>query len=635
MTWRTGGRYDGEYVNDKMTGYGMMTWADGRRYEGQWLEGRCTGHGVTTFKSGSRYVGSYVMDKMQGRGCYSFADGRRYEGEYEANQKHGRGVYKWANGLLFTGTWAHGAPLAGFLMFPGGECAKTSCCDSRSTADACPDLALMRLQREAEAWIDARRRRREVMWRDESRAGVAERKDAPTQVDGEEQVKTQRLGLVGRLRAKREAQRRRLTSVVQETCPLQEGADGRPGMDVGGAADGSDGEVDGRARARLWWPLRRVWGHGRGPARAPGKPKPGGARCAQGSGGRDRRAGRGCERRSAHGGGAGMRDGAGGYSSAELEGLDGDESGEEASRECGSVQHGREDGAAGAPAAKESRVEAEEGGADARGRTRFKPNPARGGRGAGHADRLREQRAVGGRGQATALQEGDLWFYFTGRPADPRDADAGALEEEGVEDGGLGSVSGKRFNIVDAAGRSRIVRACELGLLDVVLWYVRCGWASANHCDADGMTPLHAACKHGHRRIASFLMSAGACSDVTDASTASVLTMTWARLACFVIAVPGSVCSRGPASACACMHACMHESHAYVHTCLPAYMHMHCCCAGACNARSNVRAAQARFCRKHKCPPGLHTRTPQHAPVPHPLHPCTHTDATPHARTHR
>ena len=538
MTWRTGGRYDGEYVNDKMTGYGMMTWADGRRYEGQWLEGRCTGYGVTTFKSGSRYVGSYVMDKMQGRGCYSFADGRRYEGEYEANQKHGRGVYKWANGLLFTGTWAHGAPLAGFLMFPGGECAKTSCCGSGSTADACPDLALMRLQREAEAWMDARRRRRGAIWRDEVRAGVAEREDAPAQIDDEEQVKTQRLGLVGRLRAKREARRRRLTSVVQETCPLEEAADGRSGMDVGEAADGLDGEVGGRARARLWWPLRRVWGQGRGPARATGKSEPGRTRCAQGTDGRDRRAGRGCERGSAHGGGAGMRDGAGGYSSAELEGLDGDESGEEASRQCGSMQHDREDGAAGAPAAKDSRGDAEEGGADARGRTRFKPNPARGGRGAGHADRLREQRAVGGRGQATALQEGDLWFYFTGRPVD---ADAGALEEEGVEDGGLGSVSGKRFNIVDAAGRSRIVRACELGLLDVVLWYVRCGWASANHCDADGMTPLLAACKHGHRRVASFLLSAGASSDVTDASTASV---PWARLACFVSAVPGPVCSR-------------------------------------------------------------------------------------------
>jgi hypothetical protein len=33
MTWKTGGRYDGEYVDDKMTGCGMMTWADGRRYE--------------------------------------------------------------------------------------------------------------------------------------------------------------------------------------------------------------------------------------------------------------------------------------------------------------------------------------------------------------------------------------------------------------------------------------------------------------------------------------------------------------------------------------------------------------------------------------------------------------------------
>ncbi len=62
---------------------------------------------------------------LQGRGCYTFADGRRYEGEYQTNHKHGRGVYKWANGLLFTGSWIRGAPVAGFFLFPGGECVKT------------------------------------------------------------------------------------------------------------------------------------------------------------------------------------------------------------------------------------------------------------------------------------------------------------------------------------------------------------------------------------------------------------------------------------------------------------------------------------------------------------------------------
>ena len=101
-------------------------------------------------------MGEYVADKMQGRGCYTFADGRRYEGEYHANQKHGRGVYKWPSGLLFTGTWVRGAPLAGFLLFPGGECAKTSCTSASSSDASCPDVALMRLQEEAQTWIDAR-----------------------------------------------------------------------------------------------------------------------------------------------------------------------------------------------------------------------------------------------------------------------------------------------------------------------------------------------------------------------------------------------------------------------------------------------------------------------------------------------
>jgi hypothetical protein len=48
-------RYEGEWVDDMMTGRGYMVWADGRRYDGEWFENRCNGRGVLTYKDGRRY----------------------------------------------------------------------------------------------------------------------------------------------------------------------------------------------------------------------------------------------------------------------------------------------------------------------------------------------------------------------------------------------------------------------------------------------------------------------------------------------------------------------------------------------------------------------------------------------------
>jgi hypothetical protein len=48
-------RYEGEWVDDMMTGRGFKVWADGRRYDGEWFENRCNGRGVLTYKDGRRY----------------------------------------------------------------------------------------------------------------------------------------------------------------------------------------------------------------------------------------------------------------------------------------------------------------------------------------------------------------------------------------------------------------------------------------------------------------------------------------------------------------------------------------------------------------------------------------------------
>lgn len=54
-SFRVSVRYEGEWVDDMMTGRGFMVWADGRRYDGEWYENRCNGRGVLTYKDGRRY----------------------------------------------------------------------------------------------------------------------------------------------------------------------------------------------------------------------------------------------------------------------------------------------------------------------------------------------------------------------------------------------------------------------------------------------------------------------------------------------------------------------------------------------------------------------------------------------------
>lgn len=38
MKYSDGRQYKGEWLNDKMHGYGEFTWPDGKSYEGQYVE---------------------------------------------------------------------------------------------------------------------------------------------------------------------------------------------------------------------------------------------------------------------------------------------------------------------------------------------------------------------------------------------------------------------------------------------------------------------------------------------------------------------------------------------------------------------------------------------------------------------
>lgn len=89
INYNNGDQYKGEVkegTNIKH-GKGIYIWARGvGQYEGDWVNDSKTGYGVFTWKNGDRYAGEWMNNNMHGRGVYTYADGDRLDG-YFANDK--------------------------------------------------------------------------------------------------------------------------------------------------------------------------------------------------------------------------------------------------------------------------------------------------------------------------------------------------------------------------------------------------------------------------------------------------------------------------------------------------------------------------------------------------------------------
>ena len=48
MTYKKGGKYQGEWANNKINGYGFYFWDDGSTFEGEFVNGLKSGTGIFT-----------------------------------------------------------------------------------------------------------------------------------------------------------------------------------------------------------------------------------------------------------------------------------------------------------------------------------------------------------------------------------------------------------------------------------------------------------------------------------------------------------------------------------------------------------------------------------------------------------
>ena len=98
--------YSGDWIQDKMSGYGQRRFPNGDAYVGQFIEDEIHGLGKMVFKAQpgdqneNHYIGEWVSGRKTGLGKYQFPNGDVYEGLFKDDMFFGRGkmVYKTLSG---------------------------------------------------------------------------------------------------------------------------------------------------------------------------------------------------------------------------------------------------------------------------------------------------------------------------------------------------------------------------------------------------------------------------------------------------------------------------------------------------------------------------------------------------------
>lgn len=100
MTWPNGNRFEGEYFNDKKTGYGILYLNNNIKYEGEFENDMRNGSGTMTWPSGTIYVGNWKDNEKSGLGTQTEADGSKYVGGWKEGYLHGEGIQTYADGTV-------------------------------------------------------------------------------------------------------------------------------------------------------------------------------------------------------------------------------------------------------------------------------------------------------------------------------------------------------------------------------------------------------------------------------------------------------------------------------------------------------------------------------------------------------
>lgn len=108
QTTTSGDRYTGMFVSGIRHGLGSLTQADGSRYAGDFRNDMINGRGVMVYPDESKYAGDFMNGRKHGKGVIRFSNGDVYEGEFRTDLRTGKGDYRFADGSRYTGDFVDG-----------------------------------------------------------------------------------------------------------------------------------------------------------------------------------------------------------------------------------------------------------------------------------------------------------------------------------------------------------------------------------------------------------------------------------------------------------------------------------------------------------------------------------------------
>lgn len=115
------GSYTGFFKDNKFHGQGVRKYADKTKYIGTWQNGMRTGNGAFWYLDGSYLYGIWKYDKTV-RGVLHLSTGDIYDGEFHNGVMEGYGKYHWKeDGSSFDGTFKAGKPYTGARVFADGK----------------------------------------------------------------------------------------------------------------------------------------------------------------------------------------------------------------------------------------------------------------------------------------------------------------------------------------------------------------------------------------------------------------------------------------------------------------------------------------------------------------------------------
>jgi hypothetical protein len=106
--WKDGSKYEGEWKDNNLHGYGIYYFNDNKIFKGEFRNNMMNGYGEFIWKDGKKYYGYYHNDKKDGFGIhYWTSPDRLYLGFWKEGKQHGIGKYV-KNKIVKYGQWLNG-----------------------------------------------------------------------------------------------------------------------------------------------------------------------------------------------------------------------------------------------------------------------------------------------------------------------------------------------------------------------------------------------------------------------------------------------------------------------------------------------------------------------------------------------